>query len=475
MFIRLLTAFLSLLLLMPVACSSRRAPATETEAPAEQQPAETPEPAPAQPPEAATKIFPYQYEEMSLDNGLKVILIPMKNAGLVSIFTVVHAGSRDEVEPGKSGFAHFFEHIMFRGTDKYSADRYNEIITEMGADTNAYTTDDYTAYYLHFPSRYLEKVMEVESDRFMNLKYTLPVFQTEAKAVLGEYNKNFANPFNQLDEKLRDIAFEQSSYKHTTMGFLKDVEDMPNEYDYSLAFFKRFYRPENATIILTGNFDLAEAKPLFNKYYSSWQHGDHKTVNPKEPEQTAERRGSIQYPGDTLPLLAVAYKSPAFASNNIEYAALVLLSELVFGETSPLYERLVLNEQKVDLIQGDYSAQVDPFLFGIYGRLKDPKDLVYVENAVSETLEKMKMEKVDEKRLHSIKSNLKYGFLMSLDTSRTTTSQLATIVELTRGIAGIDELYNTFDKVTPEDIQKVAQKYFQKEKRTVVTLTGGKS
>src|SRR5215213_1723948 len=115
---------------------------------------------------AVESVFPYKYEESTLDNGLKVIAIPMKNPGLVSYFTIVRAGSRDEVEPGKSGFAHFFEHMMFRGTVKYPPEKYNQAVTEMGADMNAYTSDDRTVYYLHFPSRYLEKIVELEADRF---------------------------------------------------------------------------------------------------------------------------------------------------------------------------------------------------------------------------------------------------------------------------------------------------------------------
>jgi zinc protease len=134
----------------------------------------------------AQSIFPYKYEETTLENGLKVILIPMKNTGLVSYYTIVRTGSRDEVEPGKTGFAHFFEHMMFRGTEKYPAEKWNEITMEMGADSNASTSDDMTVYYLHFPSRYIEKVIELHADKFMNTVYPLEAFQTEAKAILGE-------------------------------------------------------------------------------------------------------------------------------------------------------------------------------------------------------------------------------------------------------------------------------------------------
>lgn len=423
---------------------------------------------------AAKSIFPYPYQETSLGNGLKIILIPMKNQGLVSYFTIVHAGSRDEIEPGHSGFAHFFEHMMFRGTEKYPADVYNQIASGMGADTNAYTTDDYTCFYLHFPSRYLEKVVDLESDRFQNLKYALPAFQTEAKAVLGEYNKNFANPFFQIDEKMSDTAFEKSSYKHTTMGFPRDIQDMPNQYDYSLTFFQRFYRPENCTILVTGNFNPQEALTLIKKYYSDWKPGTYKTVNPTEPEQTVEKRASMTYQGDTLPILGIGYKAPQFSTTGKDNAALDLLSELAFGETSPLYQKLVLDEQKTDVLTVDFSPHKDPDLFIIYARLKKADDLQYVEQAVSSALDEMKKNLVDARKLEDIKSNFKYSFLMGLDTSRNVGSRMAQRLELTRSIKGVDELFQTYQDITPQDIQHAAQTYFEPQKKTVVTLTGAK-
>ena len=261
---------------------------------------------------SASSVFPYKYQESTLDNGLKIILIPMKNSGLVSYYTVVRVGSMDEVEPGKSGFAHFFEHMMFRGTKKYPPEVYVQKLVEMGADYNASTSEDLTRYYINFPGKYLDTVMELESDRFQNLKYSLPGFQTEAKAVLGEYTKNFANPLVQIEEKLVDTAFDTSTYKHTAMGFVKDIQDMPNQYEYSLTFFDRFYRPENCTIIITGDFNPGEALAGIKKYYSNWKRGTYKAQYPNEPEQKQERTGEVLYPGDTLPLLAIAYKAPAF-------------------------------------------------------------------------------------------------------------------------------------------------------------------
>ena len=424
-------------------------------------------------------LFPYKYTETKLDNGLKVILIPMENAGLVSYMTLVNVGSRHEIEPGHTGFAHFFEHMMFKGTKKYPPEKYSNLLLEIGADGNAFTGEDFTFYYMHFPGRFLEQVIDVESDRFMNLEYSVPVFQTEAKAVLGEYNKNFANPFFQIDEKMNDTAFEKSTYKHTGMGFLKDIQDMPNQYDYSRTFFNRYYRPEYCTVMVAGKFNAEQTLALIKKYYAPWKPGNYKPDMPAEPEQTQEKRASVQYEGDTLPILGVAHKTPAFDPSSKDFAALSLLSELAFGETSPLYEKLVLKEQKVDLLSGDYAPRSGDYLFTIYTRLKKADDLANVEKAIYETLQQLQQTPVDEKRLSDLKSNRKYSFLMSFDTSKSISNgfyqSLPPYVAMAFGIPAVDSLFATYESVTPADIQNAAKKYFQKEKRTIVTLTGAKS
>src|SRR5262245_39034796 len=157
------------------------------------------------------KIFPFPYTMDDLDNGLRVITVPLPYPDLVAFYAVVRAGSRNEIEPGKSGFAHFFEHMMFRGTEKYPPEKYNEIMKVIGADHNAFTSDDLTAYHALFGKQDLETVFELEADRFQHLKYPEDAFRTEAKAVLGEYNKNSANPLTKLLEVMRDKSF----VKHT--------------------------------------------------------------------------------------------------------------------------------------------------------------------------------------------------------------------------------------------------------------------
>jgi hypothetical protein len=194
-------------------------------------------------------VFPYPVHEKRLANGLLVLVVPMPSEGLVSYWSVVRTGSRDEVEKGVTGFAHFFEHMMFRGTEKYPGDVYDKIVNGMGADANAFTSSDITAYHLSITKEDLPTVVEIESDRFQNLAYDEAEFQTEAGAVYGEYRKNRASPFGVLDEALRNAAFDVHTYKHTTIGFEADIQAMPEHYEYSKTFFQRFYRPENVVIL----------------------------------------------------------------------------------------------------------------------------------------------------------------------------------------------------------------------------------
>src|SRR5689334_22105715 len=183
---------------------------------------------------AQSETFPFAYTQQDLPNGLRLVTIPTDSPNLVSIYIVVQTGSRNEVEPGKTGFAHLFEHIMFRGTAAYPPEKYNDILSRAGAASNASTSNDRTVFHNTFSKEDLPTMLAMEADRFQNLKYSLEAFKTETGAVLGEYNKNSASPDQKLEEVLTDTAFDRHTYKHTTMGFLKDVQDMPNQFDYSL-------------------------------------------------------------------------------------------------------------------------------------------------------------------------------------------------------------------------------------------------
>ena len=418
-------------------------------------------------------IFPYAYDVRTLDNGLKVIMIPMESPGLVAYYSIVRTGSRDEYEPGHSGFAHLFEHMMFRGTEKFPGPVYDSLMTAMGANANAYTTDDYTCYYLVVGKQNLPKVIEMEADRFKNLKYTEQAFKTETGAVLGEYLKGRSSPWSVLEEKLMDTAFDVHTYKHTTIGFRRDIEAMPTMYEYSKSFFKRYYRPENVVIMVVGDIDKEATFREIQKNYGDWEPG---YVPPKitpEPEQKGERRAEVTYPGRTLPILAVAYKGPAFSLENKDAVACYLLGSLAFGENSDLYKKLVIQQQRVQFIEPDFGFNRDPKLLTVYTMVKNEDDIGNVENEIYDTVKRFQEEPVSPEKLKAEKDHQKYSFLMNLDTPAKVAGNLARLVALTGGIEVVDQLYEVMDSITPEDIQNAAKKYLVPQHRTVIVLKGG--
>lgn len=423
-------------------------------------------------PAAAETVFPYPYRTEKLSNGLTVIMVPVPSPGLIAYYTIVRTGSRDEVEPGKSGFAHFFEHMMFRGTKKYPAGVYDRIVTRLGADANAFTTDDFTAYHLEFAKDDLEQVIDIESDRFQNLDYEHAAFQTEAGAVYGEYRKSVTDPFFLLDEKLRDLAYDTHPYKHTTMGFEADIKTMPQAYEYSRSFFDRLYRPENVVLLIVGDVDANKTMDLVRKYYGPWKPGYQAPAIPAEPAQKAERKGEIAYPGQTLPILAVAYKGEAFDPDNPACAAALVLGDLAFGKTSDLYKKLVVQEQKVEFIVGDIPMNRDQPLFTVVAMVKRVEDIGYVRDEVYRTVKTFQDRPANPGRLDMVRRHNKYAFLMELDSPGGVARALARPVALTGGIEAIERLYSTMDRVTPAQVQHAAQKYFTAERRTVMVLRG---
>jgi len=420
------------------------------------------------------KIFPYRYTIHDFPNGLRLITIPTDFPSIVALYIVVQAGSRNEVEPGKSGFAHLFEHMMFRGTRRYPPDKYEAVLQQAGAHSNAYTSDDQTVYHTTFTRPDLETILEMEADRFQHLEYTEDVFRTEALAVLGEYNKSAASPVMKLYEVLRDTAFTRHTYKHTTMGFLRDIQDMPNQYEYSLEFYKRYYRPEYTIIVVVGDVDPDQVRQLVEKYWGKWERGNYQPSIPQEPPQTEPRHAHVDWPTPTLPWVCIAYKGPAYSDTQLDLVALDLIAFLGFSETSPLYKKLVIDEQKVDVLDVDNSDHVDPYLFTVMARVKKQEDMESVQADILRTIEEFKEKPVPVERLEAVKNHLRYRLALSMDNSQAIASTVAHYVSLARTPETINRLYDLYQRVTPEDLQRIARKYFVDSGRTIVTLTGGR-
>ncbi len=418
------------------------------------------------------KTFPFPYTQEDLPNGLRLVTIPTDSPNLVSIYIVVQTGSRNEIEAGKTGFAHLFEHMMFRGTDAYPPQKYDEVLKRAGAASNADTSSDRTTFHTTFSKEDLPAILAMEADRFQHLKYTQEVFKTETGAVLGEYNKNSANPGQKMEEVLADTAFDRHTYKHTTMGFLADVKDMPAQYDYSIKFFDRYYRPEYTTIIVAGDVDAKQVRALVDKTFGGWQKGSYHPDIPVEPKQQGPREAHVDWPSQTLPMLTIAYKGPAYTDTQKDTAALDVFATLVFGPNSELYQKLVVKEQKLDSLGANAPSSVDPDLFSIRARLKHAEDMAAIRKEILDTVARFQNELVPAAKLEAVKKRERYGFTIRLDNSESVASTVAEYVALTRTPDTIDKLYLQYGALTPEDLREMARKYLIESGRTIVTLTG---
>lgn len=425
--------------------------------------------------DSVSRIFDMPYLMRDLENGLRVIVVKTDYPDIVTLQIPVQTGSRNEVEPGKSGFAHFFEHMMFRGTEKYPSEAYAAILKKAGADTNAFTTDDFTNYYITFTKPDLETMIEIEADRFQNLAYSEPDFRTEALAVNGEYLKNFSNPIMKAFERSRALQFSVHPYSHTTMGFVEDIEAMPDQIEYSREFFERWYRPENTAVIVVGDVDPEATFDLIARHWASWKRGNYVADIPAEPAPSGPVYEHIQWEGETQPWLLIGFRSPAFVPGEKDMPAMSLLSSIYFSNSSALYQKLVIDDQSVDQLDTDFPLNKDPNLNLIMARLTDEAHAADVEAAILATLADARTTLVDATKVEETKSRLRYSFTSRLDNSGSIGRMLAQYVQYDRTPETINEMYQAYDQLTADDIRGFVNEYFTDDSRVTVSLSNSPS
>jgi zinc protease len=258
------------------------------------------------------------------------------------------------------------------------------------------------------------------------------------------------------------------------MGFLKDIENMPNEMAYSRQFFDRYYRPENVVLMVVGDADPENVFKLVEAAYGGWKAGAPHPKIPVEPPQKKEQRAELTWPGPTLPMLIEGYHTPGFSTTNVDLPTLDVLAELLFAERAPLYKKLVITEQKVESLSGSNDAHVDPNLFTVFSRIKKPADVDYVGKAIHDEMGRIAREGVDDKTLRDVLSHVKYAFAGQLSTADKTAYTASSFIALTGELESINAYFALYDKVTSADVKRVAATYFQPTNRSVVTLKAGK-
>jgi zinc protease len=255
------------------------------------------------------------------------------------------------------------------------------------------------------------------------------------------------------------------------MGFLKDIQDMPNQYDYSKKFFDRYYRPEYTTIVVAGDVKPKTARVLVDKYWGAWKQGSYVPEIPQEPPQEGPRTNRVDWPTPTLPIIEIGFKVPAYTDSAPDTAALDAFSFLAFSPNSELYQKLVVEEQKVDVLQGFSPSNIDAALFEVGVRVKKEADLEYVRDQILATIQTFQEKPVDAQELDAVRKHLRYSVALRMDSSDAIAATIARYIALRRTPETMNKLYEQYAKLTPEDVQKAARSLVEKS-RTIVTLVG---
>jgi zinc protease len=423
------------------------------------------------PTRASAGAFPYPVTSTTLPNGVAVVVVPMPSPGVVAFGTWMSVGSRDELDPGRTGFAHFFEHLMFLGTPSVSGDAREAALLRLGAADNAWTWLDETVYHVLIPREGLEELVRLEADRFQHLQLTPDQVRREAGAVYGEYRKGLADPGERLSDRLHEVAFASHTYHHSTIGVEGDIAAMPEAHAYAESFFARHYRPDRATVLVVGDVDVEESLRLVTEAYGAWKPATSaaRAQPPVEPPQTAIRRAKVE--GEFASArVAFGWKIPGADPHNADVEALALLETLLLSRTGSLYRRLVLDEALAQTVDGGREDFVDPCLFVIQVEMKEGVSAAQVETIVREEVAKVQAT-VDAAALERARTHERYAFLSSLDEPMAVLMALGSAMRR-GGPDAVDAWFERFDLVTPDDVAVAARRYFVDAGLTVITLGG---
>jgi zinc protease len=410
---------------------------------------------------------PIEFTEETLDNGLRVIYAPLHNAPVVNVRVHYHVGSRDE-RPDRQGFAHMFEHMMFRGSEHVGNQEHMRLVNGVGGISNAFTSFDQTVYHQSLPAQHLEMALYLEADRMASFKVKKEIYETERKVVGEEWRIRQNRPYGTVYEDLLGAAFVKHAYRWTPIGNMQHlaaagVQDLQD-------FFNTYYLPNNAVLVVSGDFDLEKTKTLVHKYYGWIPKGPEiKRISPQEPPQTETRRVSVSY-RVPLPLIAVAFHTPEYASDD-HYPLELLGMILGSGRTSRL-DRLLVNSEKplaVDAEANDMTLQ-DSGLFFATATVMQGKSADDVEKALLATLAEATEKPVTTEELEKAKTQSRIGLIRGRQTAENIGSALGS-EELFAGDAKrVNTALAKIEAVTPAEIQAAAKKYLTLKQATIMRV-----
>lgn len=407
-----------------------------------------------------------EFEEYTLKNGLHVILHEDHSTPIVAVTVMYHVGSKNE-NPERTGMAHFFEHLLFEGSENIGRGEFSRYIENAGGVLNANTSNDRTFYYELLPSNQLELGLWLESERMLHAKVENVGIETQREVVKEEKRQRIDNqPYGRLLEETMKRAYTEHPYRWTTIGSMEHL-DAAQEQEF-VDFYKTFYVPENAILSIAGDFDSKTTKKLIEQYFGGIPRGTREVPRPTivEPASTAEVR-DVVYGKDQLPMVLQAYRIPA--QGTPDYYAVDMLNQILSSGASSRLNRAVVEEKQLALFCGAFSFGLeDPGLtmaFSLANMGVAPED---VEAAMNEEIERMKTELISDEELQKLRNQIENGFV----SSNSSVAGIAESLANYRMYFGDTNLINTevdrYMKVTPEDIRAAAQKYYTPENRVVL-------
>jgi zinc protease len=421
---------------------------------------------------AAVRPPKLQYELSTLPNGLTLVLSEDHSTPIVHLQLWYHVGSKNE-SPGRTGFAHLFEHLMFKGSRNVESEGHTSQVSSVGGQANAYTEDDVTVFWETVPAQYLPLVLWLEADRMASLRITKETFTNEREVVKEERRMRVDNqPYGRLNEIIYDQAFTTHPYKHATIGSMKDLETASVE-DVR-DFYNTYYVPANATLALVGDFDAAQAKELVNEYLGRVPKAERPVPRdiPKEPPQTKERRVTLEEPWP-LPAVVVAHHI-TYDGHSDSYPLHIASKVLSDGQTSRIYQKLVYETRIAVAAFGGANLIEDPNMFYAVAIVQPGHTPDEAINALIAELERLKAEPISDHELQRTKNQFARDYIVGRETDQQKAAQLAHALVIHHDITTADGEFDIFQNITTADVQRVARTYFTSENRLVITLMPAK-
>jgi len=407
-----------------------------------------------------------KFSEYDMPNGLHVILHEDHATPTVTVSVMYHVGSKNE-DPQRTGFAHFFEHLLFEGSDNIKRGEYMKLVQSNGGQLNANTTQDRTYYYEVLPSNQLELALWMESERMLHAKIDTIGVETQRKVVKEEKKQRYDNtPYGQLLNVVYENAYTKHPYRWTPIGKEQYIDQATlGEF---MNFYKTFYVPNNAALVIGGDINVEQTKKLINKYFGDIPKGTQPIPRPTEaePAQTAEKRVEF-YDKIQLPAVILAYHTPKMGTD--DYYAIQMLTQLLSQGNSSRFHKEIVDKQEKALQAGAFALpNEDPsvaMMFGIAAMGTKPEDL---EKAMEDEIEKVKTTTISDEEYQKIINQAETDFVSQNQRVMGVVQNLATYYTFLGDANLINTELDRYTKITKEDLKRVANKYFTKENRLVV-------